>query len=254
MTRTAPGLTLPDSEKYAAAWLTMAGWFDWLDVRLFDALMSVQNATDVQGDMLEIGCYQGKSAVLLGYGCRTTETVVVCDPFDKVSSHADVRPLPADADPAGDYLANLRVEQFLVNWDQHHYWRPDIRACESSELDLGKQEFRMLHVDGCHSYPCVARDIGLAAAHTAPLGIIAVDDYRNAQNPGVAAATWEAVGMGRIHPFCTSGEKLYATAAPEDQEYWVQIMRTIAVPQPWQWDVYSFPGYDVVRTFDKEPT
>lgn len=252
MTTTQTGLTLPDADRYARGHDQIPGWFEWLDARLFDAMLSIELGADIHGDLLEIGCYRGKSAILLGYGRRSTESLVVCDPFENVMSHPDVRKLPGDADPAGDYLSDLRADQFLQYWDQFHYWRPDIRACESSELDLGDQRMRFTHVDGCHNYQCVAKDIELAVEHTAPLGIVVIDDYRNAAVPGVAAAAWEAAAKGVIHPFCVSAEKMYTCTKRQDRNYWVEMMRNVAVPLPWQSDVYSFPTYDVIRCFDIE--
>lgn len=73
---------------------------------------------------------------------------------------------------------------------------------------------RFSHIDGCHSYPCVASDIALGAAHTAPREVLALDDYRTEYLPGVAAAIWQAWAQGTIHPFAVTDDELYAATSP----------------------------------------
>ena len=46
---------------------TVPGWFDRTDAMMFDAVDAAQRRENVRGDLLEIGCFQGRSAILLGY-------------------------------------------------------------------------------------------------------------------------------------------------------------------------------------------
>jgi len=41
----------------------------------------------MRADMLEIGAYQGRTAILLQYLCRENEQLAVCDIFDKPLPH-----------------------------------------------------------------------------------------------------------------------------------------------------------------------
>ena len=161
---------------YTAQLDSIEGWFYAVDVDFFSNLLAYQRADGIKGDMLEIGTYQGKSAILMGYGLRDDEELVVCDLFGAVMDHADI-PLSRRQEYSG-----LQEEEFLANWDRFHARRPTLEVCESSELDLGDRVFRFIHVDGCHSYQCVVKDIRLAAAHTAERGVIALDDYRAARS------------------------------------------------------------------------
>jgi hypothetical protein len=211
---------------------TVEGWFYAVDVDFFSNLLAHQRTGDIKGDMLEIGTYQGKSAILMGYGLRDDEQLVVCDLFSAVMDHADI-PLNRRQQYSG-----LEQDEFLANWDRFHTRRPRLEVCESSELDLGDQVFRFIHIDGCHSYQCVAKDISLAVTHTAERGVIAMDDYRAVEAPGVAAAVWQAVDNGLLFPFAGSWMKIYACTSAADQRYWLERVRN-------RREVYAFPDFEM---------
>ncbi|UXA08460.1 class I SAM-dependent methyltransferase [Mycobacterium sp. SMC-2] len=217
---------------YAEEMHNVDGWFFEADVSLFTKLLACQGAEGVRGDMLEIGTYQGKSAILMGYGLRDEEELVICDLFDAVMDHADMSSTPRQQ------YSGLNQQQFLANWDRFHARRPVLEVCESSELDLGERALRFIHVDGCHSYGCVAKDISLAVAHTAERGVIAIDDYRGVETPGVAAAVWQAVGNGVLFPFAATYMKIYACASAADRSYWLERLRECA-------DICAFPDFDL---------
>ncbi|WP_374022418.1 class I SAM-dependent methyltransferase [Mycobacterium sp. HNNTM2301] len=208
------------------------GWFFEADVKLFSKLLASQTAEGITGDMLEIGAYQGKSAILLGYGLRDDEELVICDLFDAVMEHADMSLIPRQQ------YSGLDQQQFLANWDRFHARRPTLEVCESSRLDLGERALRFVHIDGCHSYRCVANDIALAVTHTAKRGVIAIDDYRGVETPGVAAAVWQAVGNGRLFPFAATYMKIYACTSPADQSFWSERVQDCA-------DICALPDFEL---------
>jgi methyltransferase family protein len=195
------------------------GWFYQADVELFGNLLARQTAEGTKGDLLEIGAYQGKSAILMGYGLRDDEELVICDLFGAVMDHADI------AQASRQDYAGLEQQQFLANWDRFHSRRPRLEVCESSALDLGDRILRFSHIDGCHSYQCVAKDIALAVTHAGQRGVIAMDDYRGVRTPGVAAAVWQAVGNGLLFPFAATYTKIYACTSAADQKYWSERVR-----------------------------
>ncbi len=220
--------SLPDTAQLDA----VEGWFYTVDVDFFSTLLGFQTADGIKGDMLEIGAYRGKSAILMGYGLRDDEEFVICDLFGAVMDHADI-PLNRRQQYSG-----LEEDEFLANWDRFHSRRPRLEVCESSELDLGDRQFRFIHIDGCHSYQCVAKDISLAAAHTAKRGVIALDDYRAAEAPGVPAAIWQAVANGVLFPFAGTWMKMYACASADDQKYWLERVRN-------RGEISVFPDFEM---------
>ncbi|OBH12575.1 class I SAM-dependent methyltransferase [Mycobacterium sp. E1747] len=208
------------------------GWFFEADVKLFSKLIASQTAEDIKGDMLEIGAYQGKSAILMGYGLRDDEELVICDLFDAVMDHADMALVPRQQ------YSGLEQQQFLANWDRFHARRPTLEVCESSELDLRERALRFVHIDGCHSYRCVANDIALATTHLAKRGVIAIDDYRGVETPGVAAAVWQAVGNGCLFPFAATYMKIYACTSAADRSFWSERVRDCA-------DICAVPDFEL---------
>ncbi len=208
------------------------GWFFEADVELFSHLLACQRTADIKGDLLEIGAYQGKSAILMGYGLRDDEELVICDLFGAVMDHDDIPLVPRQQ------YSGLEQRQFLANWDRFHSRRPTLEVCESSELDLGDRVFRFIHIDGCHSYQCVAKDISLAVTHTVERGVIAIDDYRGVETPGVAAAVWQAVGNGFLFPFAATYMKIYACTSAADQRHWLERFRD-------RGDICALPDFEL---------
>ena len=65
---------LPSVDEYLAHMHELVpGWFDDVDAAVFRAVDHTHRATGVDGDLLEIGAYLGKSAILLGYLLRAAE-------------------------------------------------------------------------------------------------------------------------------------------------------------------------------------
>jgi Methyltransferase domain len=228
-------LKLENAAHYARGCEQIPGFFYLADFMLFDFILGHQLDSGVAGDMLEIGVYRGKSAILMGCGLRPAERLIACDLFDKVMSHEDL-----GVEHRKTY-SGLDISEFHRNWDRYHSRQClDVRICDSAQL-TELPPLRFTHIDGCHNYQCVRDDIKLAAKHTGPRGVISLDDYGIAEEPGVAAAISEAVAAGELFPFCASDMKLYAATNNDDQAYWAGVLETIPGVQ-----VVPFPDYDVV--------
>lgn len=221
-------------------WDDIPGWFDRHDAELFEIILRHQ-LTGPAGDLLEIGCWYGKSAVVMGYGVRDGERLIVCDMFDTVAEHDHI--------PAV-FKAGPPVEAFLSYWDSHHDRAAlDIRQQPSVALNLRDCKLRFTHIDGCHSNSCVDADLKIARAHSQPGAVIVFDDYRNGRVPGVAAAVWAARDRGWIHPFAITDNKLYATVSGMAQKEWLDRL----VADGWWLDTTSFDDIAIVQHPDHEP-
>jgi hypothetical protein len=170
------------------------------DFRLIDFILGHQLSEPVLGDILEIGSYAGKSTILLGYGLRDHETLVVCDLFGLN---------PADFQAPTEFMrigacAGLTIERFHEHYDRFHRRRPQLEVCASSHLEnrIKGRSFRFIHIDGSHAYDSVRSDIWMAVEHAVQDAVVVVDDYRSPHTPGVAAAVWEAAAANAIYPFC----------------------------------------------------
>lgn len=220
-----------DLERYLEAVESVPGWFYANDVALFVDLSAHQRARGQSGDLLEIGTYLGKSAVLLGFLLGPGERLVVCDLFEGQAESAEAR---REKDR---WYPGLARDQFEENYRRYHDRLPDVVAGPSTELDrLGPDgSFRFVHVDGGHQYEVVRHDLKNARRLLAPDGVVAIDDWRSVHTPGVIAATWEAVVANGLNPLCITEQKLYGSWDPafapsaEDVEGWVAARRDMRV-------------------------
>ncbi len=196
---------------------TVPGWFERVDALLFAAIDESQRRAHLTGDLMEIGTYMGRCAVLLGYFQRPGERLVVCDLFD---SGADSNISEENTAEQARSYGDLTRQAFERHFRRFHSRLPDeIIAKPSVALreradELGKR-FRIIHIDGSHEYAAVRSDIRLSRDLLADGGMVIFDDVNARHTPGVAAAVWSAVvNEGLIPQIVTS--KLYAswTAVP----------------------------------------
>lgn len=194
-------------EQYSKDVQTIPGWFWPVDMFLFGGIDQLQKVEALTGDILEIGVYQGKSAVLLGYFLRPHEELMVCDTFDSeaIQEH--------NLTENQKYYANVQRQTFEKNFAQFHIRPPRIFACSSTDLIQhlpSSNKFRFIHIDGSHLYDVVREDIKLSRQLLQDKGVVVFDDYRSPHTPGVSAALWDAVLHETLHPFCLSPSKMYA--------------------------------------------
>lgn len=196
-----------------------------VDTLVFAALFDLQDRRGTGGDVLEVGVFEGRSAILLGRLLGPGERVVVCDLF------GDPAPdVTNQAENRAQY-GSLQRRTFEENCRRHLAVQPEVHQCPSADLvsRLPADRFRFVHLDGSHNYDVVRADIDTARVLLGPGGVVAFDDYRSIHTPGVAAAAWAAVTAGRLRVLCTTPFKLYA--AFDDAEPPLDEVRArLAVP------------------------
>jgi hypothetical protein len=187
---------------------TVPGWFVKQDAELFALVSELQHEQGIVGDLLELGVYQGRSAILLGYLAGPDERVILCDLF---GTSAEVAP---DVRQDLQSYDGLELETFLSQWHRFHAEDPGELIVGPSSRLAGRswdRPVRFVHIDGGHTYEVVQDDIGIArCALAASGGVVVFDDVRAARSPGVGAAVWAAVESRGLVPFAQSW-KLYAS-------------------------------------------
>lgn len=198
------------ARSYIRSVSSIPGWFLIEDFVVFEGINDVQCDQGVTGDLLEIGVYQGKSAILLGFFCREDEELVVCDLFDTAASTSENRNENLVQFP------DLTRSPFESNYARFHERMPRVLQCPSDEIpNRGlAQSFRFVHIDGSHTYENVRTDLRTARELLLPTGIVALDDYRSPYFPGTVYAIWEEVITGGLTPICYTPHKMYATWNP----------------------------------------
>lgn len=199
--------TAQETHKYPGELNDVPGWFWPLDQVLFSWFLERQERRGTRGDLLELGAYLGKSAILLGHRLRDGETLTVCDLFGAEPPDAANR-----AEAVKSY-SSLTRQAFERNYLSFHEALPTIVQAPSSAIvdEVAPGTCRFVHIDASHLYEHVHGDIGAARELLGPDGIVVLDDFRSEHTPGVAVAAWEAVLNRGLRPVCLSSQKLYGT-------------------------------------------
>ncbi|MFB6838728.1 class I SAM-dependent methyltransferase [Streptomyces sp. NPDC056361] len=199
---TAPPLLTPDRLD------EVEGWFFDADRFVFGWLLERQRELGTRGDLLELGVYKGKSAIVIGYHAAEGERFTVCDLFD-----AGEAPDESTATEMRVYYPTLTRQVFEANYLRFHRRLPTVVQGSSAGITghVGAGSCRFVHVDASHLYHHVRADIAAAREVLIEDGVIALDDFRSPHTPGVAAATWEAVLTTGLKPVVLTESKLYGT-------------------------------------------
>lgn len=209
---------------------------------LFALIDDVQKRRNIGGDVFEIGCHHGKSAVFLANLVdHATETLGVCDLFENQAENrsnsgaGDRKVFEETMQPAVD--AGLKLEVFGKN------------SAELQGSEIG-QNIRFFHVDGGHSLEEALGDIKLAAECLSPAGVIAVDDPFSAPWPGVTEAVIRFLDeRGDFQAFVVGFNKLLICRTSAVDEYVTAIWeeygeRRFGLGQPlriWERDLCGRP-------------
>lgn len=199
-----PGPMLTDVVPRLAA---IPGWFNIDDLAHFSLVLETQTTGGVHGDLLEIGCYHGRSASVLAMHLQAGERLFLADAFD----------LPL-TEPYGDTPTPEQVWQNLEtavpNLPRE---RVSIQRAYSNDLQLPPgTRVRFAHIDGGHDAATVREDLALCAEYLMPGGVLTLDDYAHPQYPGVTEAVTEFLCcqasfriLADLNRFGALGRKLY---------------------------------------------
>jgi hypothetical protein len=180
------------------------GWLHRSDACVFRALTALQTAAGVRGDLLEIGAYHGRSAILLGYCLADGERLVVCDPFEDQ---------PSGKVAGRRHYGGLTRRAFETNYAAHHAVPPVVLPVPSTRILAERRierPLRFVHVDGSHEPEVVASDIATARALALPGGVVAFEDDHSVHTPGVNPAVRAALERGELAPLALTPGKTYA--------------------------------------------
>ncbi|WJK33679.1 class I SAM-dependent methyltransferase [Solwaraspora sp. WMMA2065] len=187
------------------------GWLYPTDAHLMSVVNDLQVDRGFRGDVLEIGAYKGKSAILLGFFPEAGESLTVCDIFDSGAPVSD-----GNARENTAFYPGLLQTDFEKNYLRFHDRLPRVHVGPSEELGeiVAPGSCRLVHIDGGHTYEVARADMETARRALGPAGIVVVDDWSSAHIPGVAMALWERYLTGELIPLAFTKGKFYATWDP----------------------------------------
>lgn len=149
------------------------GWLVPHACRVFAILDTCQKQHGVEGNLFEIGVWQGKSVVPLAKLLRTNETLGACDIFDDIGS---------------DGQSN-KMRRFRENIARCLGEAPYLRIYPKSSRELTQEEVtpgcRLIHIDGGHDAYNVFEDLVLAETCLHEKGAIVMDDAYLSSWPSV---------------------------------------------------------------------
>lgn len=189
----------------------LPGAFDDIDVLIFDHILRGQARAGVRGDVLEIGAFMGKSAIVTGSHVRPPDRMIVCDVFETGGLEEDNERENSESYPG------LTRRAFEESYARFVTSAPTVVQELSSAIRAHVPDgtVRFAHIDGGHLDHVVREDIANVRSLLRGDGVVAVDDYRALHTPGVAASVWAAVVEGGLLPVCLSEGKFYGTWDPE---------------------------------------
>jgi hypothetical protein len=138
--------------------------FDW------DFFLTQQDNCGVSGHFLEIGVYQGKSAVLGALHLKANEMCILNDIHSMETAAAAIETFR----PTNNIYIEGRSAELAVDHKIAPY----------------KGQFRWIHIDGDHTGHATFQDLRLAGASLNEHGIICIDDFFNFRYPQLTAAVY----------------------------------------------------------------
>ena len=197
-----------------------------------DVLSRAQDVeeTPIRGSYGEWGTYKGKFLIALLQNARAHELsggIFVADAFENLHREG--------GNAAGGLGCRACFESQMRGYapgsvEHTGIYDKDTKKLQVTQVKrLAKQPFRMVSIDGDHSFEATRRDLCIAAGHMVPGAILVLDDICNRDWPEVLPA-WRAfvvpggcqgyVGStvatdtsGTLEPFASIGCKLWVTTA-----------------------------------------
>ena len=159
------------------------GWVDPGALTAMFVLMQAQEELGVYGHIGEIGIHHGRYFLAMSALSRPSEKLVAIDLFE--DQHLNI-----DRSGKGDrdhFLANVAEHGPSDAQDRLNVVKADSTAMRADELrDAAGGPYRFFSVDGGHTVRHVINDLALAESTLVEGGVISIDDFFNADWPGIA--------------------------------------------------------------------
>lgn len=157
--------------RYAREFASLPGWFYQESVAIWDILLTFQAQSVLEGNLLEIGVWRGKSATLMALHAKPENTCVFVDPE-----------IP---EPVRALIGKIKSDHVI-------YAEMKSSGLFRTPLLAGyPRSFRWIHIDGEHSGPAVINDLDIARILLSEEGVIAIDDFFSPAFPQITGAVFK---------------------------------------------------------------
>jgi hypothetical protein len=193
-----------------------------------------QEALGIVGDVGEIGVYLGRYFTMLHLLSRPTENALAIDVFADDASNFDVTGGAAVLDVFVEHVRQNVGDQALrrlriVKGDSLYLNPDDLRP------HMATGRFRLLSIDGAHSWYHTASDLALADALSHSGSIVVLDDITNAGWPGVMNGMARYLLLTpdrRLEPFMMSENKLWFTTRDYHERFLAHAVSDVVPVNP----------------------
>jgi predicted O-methyltransferase YrrM len=140
---------------------------EWFGVESQRALQDLfRLVKDLKGDVVEVGCWEGRSTIALATVCHPAFVHAV-DTWQGSPGEVSAE-LAAERDVLATFMRNTKnrnIDMFVMDWRE--YFR------------LNRDPIRFLHIDAEHTYENVRDNIEAALPLMVPNGIVCGDDVHH---------------------------------------------------------------------------
>lgn len=223
------------------------GFLHPADAQGLVAIGRAQFEFDVQGSVMEIGVFWGRSFALLCQFLRREEFGVAADLFD----------IWAEEGAEGRQLATFRktMRDLKFPEDQLIVLAGDSADIDPHDVVKRAGRMRLMSIDGGHEEHHVESDIAVGINVLGEGGVIIFDDFLNAQYPDVTVAVMKNLdgSLSDFEPFLITRNKLYVAERGWASRY----SSFVAKGEFWagvQLDRFRFRGSEVLFLNQTTPT
>jgi predicted O-methyltransferase YrrM len=164
---------IPDGtamEAFLAAEAGIEGFFSLESAALWDCLLSTQEKQQILGDMLEIGVYKGRSALMSSLHLRVGERFVLVDATEFMKE------------------AEVHLKPILGNRAEYIYkMSGELRF----DRELTSSKFRWIHIDGDHTGRSVLGDLEICEPLLSDDGCLVIDDFFSPMYPQLTETVYD---------------------------------------------------------------
>jgi len=201
---------------YFSIYNKVEGWNERIIIDLIKSVTQIQHSLGLFGSVLEIGVHNGQLLAAIAGQALDNETVVALDLFDSQNENYD-RSGGLSKQKFVEFLESVRIPQASMVLIASNSL--DITARNFTQLAIPR--FRMISVDGGHSFETTVHDLNLASCIIMDGGVIVVDDYLNAEWEGVTEAVIHVAStLKNLVPFLYGHNKIWFTTPSHSNTYY----------------------------------
>lgn len=160
-------------ETYKEKSSILKGWFNAESQAIWDSLLTWQKTKNISGNMMEIGVFHAKSALLSTLHASKDDTCIFVDPIlnEKICTILNAAHIGGSEKTQFIKAISEPLDnpQFLSKWNKSCRW---------------------FHIDGEHSGMAVTHDLKIADALLNRQGIISIDDFLSPSYPQISQAVF----------------------------------------------------------------